>query len=228
MSTKLVTDPSVHVRASLAEAVCKIAPVVGQDNSIDHLVPIVTQLIKDANTEVRLSLMAHIGLVCKTIGKEPTDKHIIPSIIELCNDKQWRVRYSTIEFFPKLAEMIDHQLFKDKLESVTIQLLSDIVFSIRERSIDNLIEMRLQFGQDWFENLFITKFTEFITNPKCHMRLTAILMARKSVGKIDKRTMNEKLIPAIIILYTDKVPNVRFNIPKFLDEAEIIINEKNV
>jgi len=60
------------------------------------------------------------------------------------------------------------------------------------------------------------------------MRLTAILMARKSVGKIDKRTMNEKLIPAIIILYTDKVPNVRFNIPKFLDEAEIIINEKNV
>lgn len=29
MSTKLVTDASVHVRASLAEAVCKIAPVVG-------------------------------------------------------------------------------------------------------------------------------------------------------------------------------------------------------
>ncbi len=42
MSTKLVTDTSVHVRASLAEAVCKIAPVVGQDNAIDHLVPIVT------------------------------------------------------------------------------------------------------------------------------------------------------------------------------------------
>ncbi len=47
-----MTDSSVHVRASLAEAVCKISSVVGQENSIDHLVPIVTQLIKDSHTEV--------------------------------------------------------------------------------------------------------------------------------------------------------------------------------
>lgn len=88
--------------------------------------------------------------------------------------------------------------------------------------------MRKQFGQDWFEGLFINKFTEFISNPKCHLRLTAILMAKKAVGKIDQRIMNEKLIPAIINLYNDVVPNVRFNIPKFLDLAESIINETNL
>jgi len=60
---------------------------------------------------------------------------------------------------------------------VTINLLSDIVFSIRERSIHNLIEMRSIFGQEWFVELFINKFTEFIAKPKCHERLTAILMA---------------------------------------------------
>ncbi len=39
--------------------------------------------------------------------------------------------------------------------------------------------------------------------------------------------MNDKLIPAIIGLYIDPVPNVRFNISKFLDEAKDIINDKN-
>lgn len=39
--------------------------------------------------------------------------------------------------------------------------------------------------------------------------------------------MNEKLIPAIIGLYKDVVPNVRFNIPKFLDEVTSVISNKN-
>ena len=52
ISTKLVTDPSVHVRASLAEGVCMIAEIIGSENSIDHLIPVVSQLIKDQHTEV--------------------------------------------------------------------------------------------------------------------------------------------------------------------------------
>jgi len=39
--------------------------------------------------------------------------------------------------------------------------------------------------------------------------------------------MNDKLIPVIISLYKDPVPNVRFNIAKFLDLAIDIINDKN-
>lgn len=106
-------------------------------------------------------------------------------------------------------------------------MLSDIVFSIREWSIHNLIEMWLVFGQEWFEEIFIQKFSEFIAKPKCHERLTAILMAKLSIDKIDKRILNDKLIPVIINLYTDPVPNVRFNIAKFLDEAINVINDKN-
>jgi len=47
ISTWLVTDTSVHVRASLAEGVCMIAEVIGSENSIDHLIPVISQLIKD-------------------------------------------------------------------------------------------------------------------------------------------------------------------------------------
>lgn len=39
--------------------------------------------------------------------------------------------------------------------------------------------------------------------------------------------MNEKLIPVIVSLYKDPVPNVWFNIAKFLDLAIEVINDKN-
>lgn len=52
-------------------------------------------------------------------------------------------------------------------------------------------------------------------------------MAWQAIGKIDPSIMNEKLIPAIIGLYKDPVPNVWFNIAKFLDDAINIISDKN-
>lgn len=42
ISTKLVTDPSVHVRASLAESICLISETVGSESSVDHLIPVIT------------------------------------------------------------------------------------------------------------------------------------------------------------------------------------------
>lgn len=70
ISTKLVTDPSVHVRASLAEGVCMISSVIGAENMIDHFIPVISQLMKDNHTEIWLAIMSHIGEVCWTIGKE--------------------------------------------------------------------------------------------------------------------------------------------------------------
>ncbi len=52
ISTTIVGDQSVHVRASLAEAICKIGEIVGGTDCIDHIVPILKQVIKDQHTEV--------------------------------------------------------------------------------------------------------------------------------------------------------------------------------
>ena len=111
ISTKLITDPSVHVKASLAECICKIGSLIGKDNCITHIIPIVGKLIKDECTEVRLSLMKEIAMVAKIIGEDATDEHILPSIKELCKDKQWRVRHSTNKYFPIFAEVLDKQVF---------------------------------------------------------------------------------------------------------------------
>lgn len=45
--TNSVTDPSQHVRGSLAHSICDISKYIGKENSIKHLTPPVSQLLKD-------------------------------------------------------------------------------------------------------------------------------------------------------------------------------------
>jgi hypothetical protein len=45
------------------------------------------------------------------------------------------------------------------------------------------------------------------------------------VEVMDDDTLNEKFIPKILALEKDKVPNVRFNIAKFLAKVPDQINE---
>jgi serine/threonine-protein phosphatase 2A regulatory subunit A len=72
--------------------------------------------------------MSHLRTLTEVIGTEEFDKQIIPHLVALASDKIWRVKLALINFIPKLAEFIDKQLFKERLESVVLGLMSDTVF----------------------------------------------------------------------------------------------------
>lgn len=59
----LATDTSQHVRASLAMQISGLAPLLGQDATVEHLVPLFLQLLKDDFSEVRLNLIGKLEMV---------------------------------------------------------------------------------------------------------------------------------------------------------------------
>ena len=72
--------------------------------------------------------MSHLRELTEVIGTDEFDKHIIPHLVSLATDKTWRVKLALINFMPKLSEFLDKQLFKERLESVVLGLLSDTVY----------------------------------------------------------------------------------------------------
>ncbi len=72
--------------------------------------------------------MSHLRTLTEVIGTEEFDKQIIPHLVALASDKIWRVKLALINFIPKLEEFLDKQLFKERLESVVLSLMSDTVF----------------------------------------------------------------------------------------------------
>lgn len=59
----LSSDSSQHVRASLAQQISGLAPLLGKDSTIEVLVPLYLQLLKDDFSEVRLNLISKLEVV---------------------------------------------------------------------------------------------------------------------------------------------------------------------
>lgn len=59
----LCQDVSQHVRAALANQISGLAPLLGKDATIEHLLPLFLHLLKDEFPEVRLNIISKLELV---------------------------------------------------------------------------------------------------------------------------------------------------------------------
>ena len=59
----LSQDTSQHVRAALANQIAGLAPLLGKEATIEHLLPLFLHLLKDEFPEVRLNIISKLETV---------------------------------------------------------------------------------------------------------------------------------------------------------------------
>lgn len=60
---ELAGDSSQHVRAALGTQISGLAPLLGKDATIEHLLPLFLQLLKDEFPDVRLNIISKLEQV---------------------------------------------------------------------------------------------------------------------------------------------------------------------
>lgn len=184
------SDSSQHVRAALATQISGLAPLLGEEATSEHLLPLFLQLLKDDFSEVRLNLIGKLEMVNQgmsnltvserhladglVIGIDRLSQALLPAIMELAEDKQWRVRQAIIEYIPLLATQLGVSFFDDKLGNLCMAWLGDTVFSIREAATVNLKKLTDVFGVEWARSTIIPKVLEMGNHPNYLYRMTTI------------------------------------------------------
>ena len=56
----LVIDPNMHVKSALAGVIMGLAPMLGKDNTIEHLLPLFLTMLKDEFPDVRLNIISNL------------------------------------------------------------------------------------------------------------------------------------------------------------------------
>lgn len=136
--TNLTEDDSEHVRAALAMVATELAPVLGKDATITHLVPPVLLLLRDAASEVRLNLISSLSALNEVIGVDLLSQSLLPAILDLAQDGKWRIRLAIIEHIPLLAKQLGRDFFTEKLASLCVGWLGDDIATIRTAAAANL------------------------------------------------------------------------------------------
>ncbi|KAL5270366.1 hypothetical protein ACHWQZ_G001177 [Mnemiopsis leidyi] len=211
---ELVCDTNQHVKAALASVIMGLSPIMGKDNTIQHLLPLFLILLKDEHSDVRLNIISNLDSVNKVIGIHQLSQSLLPAIVELAEDPKWRVRLAIIEHMPLLAEQLGVEFFDEKLNSLCMSWLVDGVFAIRSAATSNLKRLVSIFGLEWAQNTVITKVLSMARDPNYLHRMTTLFAINVLAEVCPPDVIAKFMVPVISNLAADAVPNVRFNVAK--------------
>ncbi|XP_057244849.1 serine/threonine-protein phosphatase 2A 65 kDa regulatory subunit A alpha isoform-like, partial [Malurus melanocephalus] len=65
---ELVSDANQHVKSALASVIMGLSPILGKDNTVEHLLPLFLAQLKDECPEVRLNIISNLDCVNEVIG----------------------------------------------------------------------------------------------------------------------------------------------------------------
>mmetsp|Transcript_7929 Transcript_7929/g.19493 ORF Transcript_7929/g.19493 Transcript_7929/m.19493 type:complete len:657 (-) Transcript_7929:251-2221(-) len=216
--TSLTEDDSEHVRAALAMVATELAPILGKDATITHLVPPILLLLRDAASEVRLNLISSLESLNKVIGVDLLSQSLLPAIVDLAQDGKWRIRLAIIEQTPQLARQLGKDFFTDKLSSICVNWLGDDIATIREAATTNIAELTALFGTDWACEFLLPSIDDIRQNASYLRRLTAVQACGKMATEMDPSIAQIEILPIILEMATDTVANIRFNVALTLGE----------
>lgn len=216
--TLLTEDDSEHVRAALAMVATELAPILGKDATITHLVPPILLLLRDAASEVRLNLISSLESLNEVIGVDLLSQSLLPAILDLAQDGKWRIRLAVIQQTPLLAKQLGKDFFTDKLSSICVNWLGDDIATIREAATKNIKELTGIFGTDWACEFLLPEIDDMRQNSSYLRRLTAIQACGRMAIEMDPAIAQIEVLPLVLEMATDSVANIRFNVAKALKD----------
>lgn len=214
---QLVEDQSEGVREALATQISNISPKLGREKTIEYLLPLFLHMLKDENSEVRLQIISNLQVINEVIGIDLLSQSLLPAIQELAKDKQWRVLLAIIDYSPLLAEQLGMEFFNEELVPLVVDWLWDPIWAIRDAAARNLVKLADVFGLKWLETVIVPKLV--VPNPAANYlyRLTALLAIKTIIPTLSPQCLEEQVLPFVLHLVNDPVPNIRFNCVKALN-----------
>lgn len=213
---RLVNDESEHVRIALGGNISGLGRIIGKNETIEHLLPLLLIMLRDESSEVRLNVISSLPAINEVLGIELLSQSLLPAVLILAEDNQWRVRLSIIEHIPMLAEQLGVDFFNEKLSAQCMQWMSDSVYAVRRASTENLVKLCDILGDDWTRKSVIPSVIALLTTPNYLHRVTALYGMQALAQSISRDIVESVVLPAITVCVTDAVPNVRFTVAKTL------------
>nr|CAH0103387.1 unnamed protein product [Daphnia galeata] len=215
---ELVSDANQHVKSALAAVIMGLSPILGKDNTIEHLLPLFLTQLKDECPEVRLNIISNLDCVNSVIGIQQLSQSLLPAIVELAEDSKWRVRLAIIEYMPLLAGQLGVEFFDEKLNTLCMAWLVDHVYAIREAATNNLKKLVEKFGVEWAQSTVIPKVLAMARDQNYLHRMTCLFCINVLSEACGQDVTGKVLLPTVISMANDNVANVRFNVAKSLQK----------
>ncbi|XP_039610702.1 serine/threonine-protein phosphatase 4 regulatory subunit 1 isoform X1 [Polypterus senegalus] len=220
----LASDMQWKVRRTLAFSIHELAVILGDQLTAADLVPIFNGFLKDLD-EVRIGVLKHLYDFLKLLHEEMRREYLcqLQEFLITDNSRNWRFRAELAEQLILLLELYSGKDVYEYLRPLAFSLCTDRISSVRWISYKLISEIIRKLASDstLATNFLIELVEKFCHCPKWSGR-QAFAFICQLVIEDDCVTMDlfaEYMLPPLLQLVFDPVPNVRILLAKTLRQS---------
>uniref|UniRef100_A0A671K465 Serine/threonine-protein phosphatase 4 regulatory subunit 1-like n=1 Tax=Sinocyclocheilus anshuiensis TaxID=1608454 RepID=A0A671K465_9TELE len=222
----LATDVQWKVRRTLAFSIHELAVILGDQLTAADLVPIFNGFLKDLD-EVRIGVLRHLYDFLKLLHADKRREYLyqLQEFMVMDNSRNWRFRYELAEQLILIIELYSHNDVYDYLRQIARNLCSDKVSEVRWISYKLVVEILQKLYACEAHDLGLNFINELIMS-FCHcpkwVGRQAFAFICQAIVEEDCMPMDQfaqHLLPSLLSLSSDPVPNVRVLVAKALRQS---------
>ncbi|XP_059562612.1 serine/threonine-protein phosphatase 4 regulatory subunit 1 isoform X7 [Myotis daubentonii] len=222
----LASDMQWKVRRTLAFSIHELAVILGDQLTAIDLVPIFNGFLKDLD-EVRIGVLKHLHDFLKLLHIDKRREYLyqLQEFLVTDNSRNWRFRAELAEQLILLLELYSARDVYDYLRPIALNLCADKVSSVRWISYKLVSEMVKKLHLATPPTFGVDLIHELVENfgrcPKWSGR-QAFVFVCQTVIEDDCLPMEQfavHLMPHLLTLANDRVPNVRVLLAKTLRQT---------
>ena len=215
----LAKDMQWKVRRTLASSIHELGIILGDE--AQDLIPIFNGFLKDLD-EVRIGLLKHLVDFLKLL-KEDDRKEYLPRLSEFLkmdNERNWRFRQELAEQLGYLVDLFTPAEVKEHLCPIARVLIQDKVAAVRLSSVEAhtiILQHLLQSETPDLAKDLMSELGHALDGRWVHRQTYASLCYRLySSSVMDREEFADEILPYLIDMAWDIVPNVRLVVARSL------------
>uniref|UniRef100_A0A2D4P641 Uncharacterized protein n=4 Tax=Micrurus surinamensis TaxID=129470 RepID=A0A2D4P641_MICSU len=222
----LASDMQWKVRRTLAFSIHELAVILGDQLTAGDLVPVFNGFLKDLD-EVRIGVLKHLHDFLKLLHPDKRREYLyqLQEFLVTDNSRNWRFRAELAEQLILLLDLYSPRDIYDYLRPIALNLCADKVSSVRWISYKLVSEMVKKLYNAPTPTFVIDLMNELIERfyrcPKWSGRQAFVFICQ-TIIEDDCLPMDhfaEYLLPHLLHLASDRVPNVRVLLAKTLRQT---------
>jgi serine/threonine-protein phosphatase 2A regulatory subunit A len=195
--------------------------------------PSVLRLFNDEDPDIQMNLIVSKLNDTDTIIEKDSfwSRYVMRVFKFIRENRQWRVRLKLIELIPQIAERSYRDFFKeDFMFGFCIACLHDPIYAIREAAIVNLEQLGCILGSTWIKKATrkVIQLGKSEGNGSYKYRMITLFALTKMAKTLSSNEVCCFILPNILNMTDDPVPNIRFNVARSLEALiHILLPEKH-
>jgi len=215
----LNNESNKDTKANIGLLFGPISRIIGYTSFNANLGTMMDTLMKDENAEVRLGVAKSMyEIFASSDGSLLSSTNSFLGTMQ--KDAQYRIRECVYDTLAKLGIKYGLEVFKNNIEGLFFNYLTDNVASVREIGIKSLSSLIKQFGTTWVTSSLIPKLQSHLSGQKISYlnRMCMLHSICVCAEYLDAKQNAEFIVPILSKGLKDKIPNVRFYTIKLIEK----------